>query len=431
MTMAPKLPERYEIHVRLGRDGDVEDWLATDSALDRPVLVRVLAPGATQDRKHSFVESVRAAARAHHTHLSEVYEVGEEPSPYCVLEWHGGVSVADRLGAGELLPVDEFLPNAAGLSEAVAALHAAGTAHGAIDTAAIGFAPGNNAKLTGFGRPRRGINDTTALAIALRTALTGSSEPQVRPSQVAEGLPPQVDDILDRAEQGELDASGLLGALRAVPAPRPVARTEGWSWGWLVPTGALVVIALIVSAAGAAVDVDPDSPFLYPAVPPAPTSPPPATTTTTPPATVAPPSGRLVAVAAVHDPFGENTEHDADLPNVLDSDPNTTWRTERYFSPLRSLKPGVGATFVVDADPAFIEIRASSGTRFEVHWAPALPAEFSGWTATGSGTVLDGQSLMQLPERPGGVWLLWFTDLPEQAAGEYYTEVSLVAFLAG
>jgi hypothetical protein len=35
---------------------------------------------------------------------------------------------------------------------------------------------------------------------------------------------------------------------------------------------------------------------------------------------------------------------------------------------------------------------------------------------------------MQLPNRDGGVWLLWLTDLPEQGSAEYYAEVFEVVF---
>ena len=42
--MPPPLPDRYRLEVRVGRDDDIEEWLATDTQLDRPVLVRILGP---------------------------------------------------------------------------------------------------------------------------------------------------------------------------------------------------------------------------------------------------------------------------------------------------------------------------------------------------------------------------------------------------
>ena len=37
--MPPRLPERYRLNIRLGSDGDIEEWLAQDESLDRPVLI--------------------------------------------------------------------------------------------------------------------------------------------------------------------------------------------------------------------------------------------------------------------------------------------------------------------------------------------------------------------------------------------------------
>ena len=60
--MPPPLPDRFSLEVRLGRDHDVEEWLATDTALDRPVLIRVLGPETSSDRRQAFVNDTRSAA---------------------------------------------------------------------------------------------------------------------------------------------------------------------------------------------------------------------------------------------------------------------------------------------------------------------------------------------------------------------------------
>ena len=137
--MPPRLPERYQTQVRLGRDGDVDEWLATDTSLDRPVLVRVLDPNASPQRRAEFVRSVRAAASVSHIHLAQVYEVNPDHTAFAILEWNGGVSIEDRVRAGDTIPVHEFLPNAAGLAEGLATMHDAGLKHGAIDSGAIQF----------------------------------------------------------------------------------------------------------------------------------------------------------------------------------------------------------------------------------------------------------------------------------------------------
>ena len=114
--MPPRLPERYRLNIRLGSDGDIEEWLAQDESLDRPVLVRYLAAEASLGRRASFLDGVRAAAGLTELHLQKVFAAGETAaSAYSVSEWDGGVTFADRMRAGEGLPVEEFLPNAAGM----------------------------------------------------------------------------------------------------------------------------------------------------------------------------------------------------------------------------------------------------------------------------------------------------------------------------
>jgi serine/threonine protein kinase len=428
--MAPRLPERYEAHVRLGRDGDIEEWLAGDTSLDRPVLVRVLDPAATPERRQRFIAAVRAAAQAHHVHLADVYAVGSPDDPYSVLEWHGGVTLADRLAAGEAFPADEFLANAAGLADALGALHAGGGIHGRIDASAIGFAASHPAKLGAFGRDAphaTAAEDTRALATALRASVTGTDDPGVAPSQVAGGLPATVDLALGDAERGAIDARRLSALLHAIPFQAPRLGAGAWSWSWLVLSAGLIVAALLIAIAGRAIDVDPDSPFLYPAAPP------PAPASTSPPTTVEPPpddSGdRIPAQARVYDPEGDGTERDADVGRMLDGNPATSWSTERYFSPLSSVKGGVGVIFTLAERPAMVELVASPGTRYELAWAETVPDRVDGWETTGSGTILDGANRVQLPERDGGIWLLWLTDLPESGEGEFTAQVSEVRFL--
>ena len=433
--MAPRLPARYATQVRLGRDHDVEEWLATDTALDRPVLVRMLDDESPRVRRASFIAEVRTAAKTHHAHVTEVYAVGSEDDPYTIVEWHGGVSIADRLRAGDPFPVTEFLPNAAGLADGLATLHETGAVHGSIDPSAIGFAAAHPAKLVAFGRHSPAgstARDTRALAETLRVAVMGKDVPGVRPSQVAEGLPPAVDSVLAAGEAGELDARGLAAGLRAIPY-QPVERVTGrWSWRWLVVIGILLVTAFLVAVAGRAIDVDPDSPFLFPAAP-APTSPPAATTTTTTPSTVTTTGdgSRLSVTVAVYDPEGDGTERDSEARNAIDGDLSTGWRTERYFSPLPALKDGVGLTFTVGGTPTVLEIVASEGTGYRVGWADEIPSIVSGWQSVATGTFVEGTNTLELPERQGGVWLVWLTDLPQVADDEYRAAVNEVTFLAG
>ena len=434
--MAPRLPERYQTQVRLGRDNDVEEWLATDRTLDRPVLVRILSSEATATRRTTFLERNRLAASVPHQHLADVFAVGDDESTYAILEWNGGVSIRDRLAAQETLPVAEFLPNAAGLADGLAAMHQAGVIHGAIDPGAIQFSAAHPAKLGAFGRPGRWTTpqqDTAALATALRASLTGSESPGIRASQVAEGLPRAVDEALDSAEQGRLGSAELAAALRTIPTAPPTSESRAWSWGWLIPAVVLTAAALAVATAGLALDTDPNSPFLFPATP-SPTT----TTTSAPPAaagaattSAVPVTGdgvMLNATAVVLDPIGDGAEHDRELPFLTDGDTATAWRTESYYAPLPLLKSGVGIVFTIAGNPATVDVVGSPGTRYTIAWAASADSSRDGYEDLASGELREETTRMQLAERTGGAWLIWFTDLPEQEAGVYYTVISEVSF---
>jgi hypothetical protein len=428
--MPPPLPERYRLNVRLGRDGDVDEWLATDENLERPVLVRVLGPEATPQRSAAFTASVRAAASVGHPHLQKVYAAGDAGSvAYSVSEWDGAVSAADRLKAGETLPVEEFLPNAAGLADALSRFHATGTVHGAIDASAIHFSAAHPAKLGGFGRihrRREAADDTADLADALREALTGSPNPAVKPSHVAEGLPTSVDDALDDAHDGRLDAAGLSAALQAIPYSPREAPTSAWDWRPFVVFAFVAAAAVLVAAVGLAVSLDPESAFLFPATPaetgsdvaPAPT-----------PILEADDGPALGASVQTYDPLGDGVEANDQAGAAVDDDSGTTWQTEAYTEPLEGIKDGVGLVFSVAGAPSAMEVTATSGTTYRVGWSGTVPQAVSEWTDVASGTMLAGVSHIQLPDRTGGRWLLWLTSLPETSEGTYRATVSGVRFL--
>ena len=157
--MPAAVPDRYALEMRLGRDGDLEEWLATDRSLERPVLLRSLGPESSPERREQFVSSVSDAATATHPHLAKVYAVEKvDGGAYSVSEWTGGATVADRVEADQTFDLEEFLPNAAGLAGALAALHAEGAVHGDIDLSAVTYSAAHAAKLGGFGRvPRTGV----------------------------------------------------------------------------------------------------------------------------------------------------------------------------------------------------------------------------------------------------------------------------------
>lgn len=434
--MAANLPARYQLEIRLGRDQDVEEWLATDLTLDRPVLVRMLGPEVGVERRRQFLADVRSLASVTHPHLLEVYAAGTDGEhTWMVAEWTGGVTIADRLRAGTPMPVEEFLPNASGLAEALAQLHALGVIHGSIGPEAVSFAAAHPAKLMSFARSEAGRSqeaDVADLARTLEAAISGLGADAPPPSQLTDAIHRSVDEALAAAKHEQVTAAELAARLQAAPTMRSASRPAGWSWRWVLPALLLGLAATVITLVGPFSRSEAAPPF---ALPDPPTSTVPSTTTTT--TAVA---DIRVIVVDVLDP-SQDGERDSELPNLIDGDPVTSWRTERYFAPIALIKPGVGVTFVLDRPPGSIEFDASIGTVFQLRWAPTIPDDLTTWEILYEG-VVSGQSppalaatRAELPSKEGGFWLLWLTELAYQGQSDddpprdfFYSVVSEVRF---
>ena len=428
--MPPPVSDRYRLEMRLGRDNDIEEWLATDSSLERPVLIRSLGPESSQERRKRFVASVSGAAKTAHPHLSRVFAVEDVAGgAYAVCEWTGGASAADRLAADQTVGLEEFLPNASGLAGALAALHESGGIHGQIDLSAISWSVAHPAKLGGFGRERRTDQDgdVRALAAALETALTGSAPGGPPPSESIDGVPRAIDRVLRSAQSGRLTASDLEKALLASPTLRP-AQPEPLSTSrrLLYVAVGLVVLAIGLVALGRLFigggQIIPISPTTTVGAGPA------TTTSASADTTVMPGPVRVVDFGSF-DPFGEGGENDEALGNVLDGSASTTWRSERYQDPLSLVKPGVGLRFQVSGAPSAVQlVGLNSGTEFTIFWAQEPPDAIEGWERALTATAESSSTLFPLPRREGGHWLLWMTEFPQQPDGTYYAELGEVRF---
>ena len=114
--------EEYQFVRPLGRGAMGEVYLAHDTALDRPVAVKLPGGGAPSARRRErFLVEARALARVHHPNVVAVYRVGEARGrPYLVTEYVAGRSLEtfDRpVPEGTLLGIARGL--AAGLAAAV------------------------------------------------------------------------------------------------------------------------------------------------------------------------------------------------------------------------------------------------------------------------------------------------------------------------
>lgn len=124
---------RYRLECRLGRGGMGAVYVAMDTALERPVAVKVIRDDVTSplDLGARFRREARAAASFAHPHVVRVYDFGVERSgrPFLVMELLEGSTLRERLTSGAPMDGAEVLQILRGVCSALAAAHARGLVH--------------------------------------------------------------------------------------------------------------------------------------------------------------------------------------------------------------------------------------------------------------------------------------------------------------
>ena len=102
---------RYQIEDRLGAGGMSTVFRATDSVLERPVAVKLLAEHLAEDVDFvaRFRREALSAARLQHPNIVQVFDSGRDPESdrhYIVMEYVDGPSCADLLREHKMLDID-------------------------------------------------------------------------------------------------------------------------------------------------------------------------------------------------------------------------------------------------------------------------------------------------------------------------------------
>ena len=132
--------ERYEVEARIGAGGMAEVWRGHDRVLNRTVAIKTLLPQFANDGSFvdRFKREAQAAARLNHPGIVSVYDSGtDDHTPYIVMQYIEGRTLADYLAAGKTLPPMQAAQIAQGIAEAIGAAHAQGVIHRDIKPANI------------------------------------------------------------------------------------------------------------------------------------------------------------------------------------------------------------------------------------------------------------------------------------------------------
>ncbi len=134
----------YEVTAKLGAGGMGEVYRAHDTTLDRDVTIKVLpeAFASDPDRLARFEREAKVLASLNHPnigHIGHIYGLEQSGDTRAlVLELVDGPTLADRIVDGPI-PLDEALPIAKQIAEALEAAHEAGVIHGDLKPANIRF----------------------------------------------------------------------------------------------------------------------------------------------------------------------------------------------------------------------------------------------------------------------------------------------------
>ena len=143
----------YEIVTLLGAGGMGEVYRARDAKLEREVAIKIVPASVAGDgdRLLRFEREAKTLAALNHPNIAQVHGF-EQSSEICalVMELVEGEDLAQRIARGPL-PLDEALPIASQIAEALEIAHDAGIVHRDLKPSNIKVRPDGAVKVLDFG----------------------------------------------------------------------------------------------------------------------------------------------------------------------------------------------------------------------------------------------------------------------------------------
>ncbi len=146
---------RFDVEEQLGVGGMGEVYRAHDPKLRRDVAIKRLSAEVAEDadRRRSFLQEARSAARISNQQVAGLFDVLEEGDElYLVMEYVKGITLRERLKTS--IPFPEFLDIAVQCVEGLSAAHNESIVHGDIKPENIMIGPQGDVKLLDFGVAR-------------------------------------------------------------------------------------------------------------------------------------------------------------------------------------------------------------------------------------------------------------------------------------
>src|SRR5512146_1929935 len=142
----------YTVERELGGGGMSRVFVATETALGRTVVIKVIAPGLLEGiSADRFTREVRLAARLQQANIVPLLSAGEANGlPYYTMPFVDGLSLRARLASGPPLSLPEAIHVLRDVAKALAYAHAQGVVHRDIKPENV-LLSGGTAMVTDFG----------------------------------------------------------------------------------------------------------------------------------------------------------------------------------------------------------------------------------------------------------------------------------------
>ena len=156
----------YEVVAAIGAGGMGEVYRARDTKLGRDVALKVLPEllASDPDRLARLHREAQLLASLNHSHIAQIYGLEESGDTRAlVLEFVDGETLADRIARGPI-PLDEVLPIARQIADALEAAHEQGIIHRDLKPANIKVRPDATVKVLDFGLAK--LNDPSVSSVS-------------------------------------------------------------------------------------------------------------------------------------------------------------------------------------------------------------------------------------------------------------------------
>src|ERR1041384_1804312 len=143
----------YEITSHIGSGGMGDVYQATDTKLGRSVAIKFLPEAFSHDseRVARFQREARVVASLNHPNIAAIYGIEQiDTRHFLVMELVPGETLADQIKRGAI-PIEEALPIAKQIAEALEEAHEKGVIHRDLKPANIKLTPDGKVKVLDFG----------------------------------------------------------------------------------------------------------------------------------------------------------------------------------------------------------------------------------------------------------------------------------------